>query len=157
MGTIDPGRRGLILVVDDDDALRAEVRANLEDERQLVLEARDGEEALDILRSRAGWAIRLIIVDLVMPGMSGWELIEAVRRDPLISHIPVLVISGVPVHGDASGIGATLSSLRKPFGLDALVETVRSITKFTGAFDEQRDDRTYENGDRPSLPSDHDG
>lgn len=156
MGTIDPSGRGLILVVDDDEALRAEMRTILEGERHFVLEARDGEEALDILRSRAGWAIRLIIVDLVMPCMSGWELIDAVRRDPMISHIPVLVISGLPVHGDASGIGATMSWLRKPFGLDAFVETVRSITKSTSAFDEQSDDRTYQDGDRPSSPSDHD-
>src|SRR5689334_1771194 len=115
MGTVHPNRGGVILIVDDDDDGRALLRDVLEGDRWFVLEARDGRDALNILRSDAGSAIDLITLDLLMPCMSGWELLEVMRRDPALSLIPILVTSGVPVQGDASGIGATLPWLRKPF------------------------------------------
>src|SRR5690242_19843865 len=115
MGTVDPKCRAAVLVVDDDDGVRSELRDLLESENYDVLEARDGKEALSILSLGAAAAIHLIVLDLVMPCMSGWELIDVLRLDPTLRRIPVLVMSGMPVHGDASGIGATMSWLRKPF------------------------------------------
>ncbi len=128
MGTVDPMSRGAVLVVDDDEDLRAELRSTLEAEDYLVIEARNGREGLDLLHARVGRAVGLVILDLVMPCMSGWEVVELLRRDPALSHVPVLITSGTPVHGDASGIGATMHWLRKPFDeehfLDAVRETI---------------------------------
>ena len=125
MGSVDPNRGGVVLIVDDDDDSRALLRDVLERDRWFVLEARDGSDALDILRSEAGSAIDLVTLDLLMPRMSGWELVDVMRRDPALSLIPILVTSGVPVQGDASGVGATLPCVRKPFEQTAFLEAVR--------------------------------
>jgi CheY-like chemotaxis protein len=125
MGSVNPNRGGVVLIVDDDDDSRALLRNVLELERWFVLEAADGRDALEILRSEAASSIDLITLDLLMPCMSGWELLEVMRSDPALSLIPVLVTSGVPVHGDASGIGATLQWVRKPFAQSALLAAVR--------------------------------
>lgn len=154
MGTVDPKSRGAVLVVDDDENLRSELRSVLEYGQYFVLEAEDGKEALDILRSRAGQAIRLIVLDLVMPCMSGWELVDLLRRDPALSRIPVLVTSGTPVHGDASGIGATMSWLRKPFGEELFLTAVRETIASARASD--GDDNLKLRSVRPSSPSHHD-
>ena len=127
MGSIDPKSRGAVLVVDDDADLRALLREALEYIRYYVLEADDGKGALDILRLADTPLVRVIILDLMMPGMSGWELIEALHRDPKLSEIPVLVMSGVSVHGDSSGIGATMSWLRKPFGEEELFAAINDV------------------------------
>jgi CheY-like chemotaxis protein len=128
MGTIAPNRGGVVLIVDDDEDSRAILRSILEAERYFVLEACDGQDALDILRSDAAPAIALLVLDLLMPCMSGWELLEVIRREPVLSRIPVLVTSGVPVQGDASGIGATTHCLRKPFAEHAFLMAVRAAT-----------------------------
>jgi CheY-like chemotaxis protein len=154
MGTVDPKSRGAVLVVDDDEDIRSELRSVLEYGQYFVLEAQDGKAALDILRSRAAQAIRLIVLDLVMPSMSGWELVELLRRDPALVHIPVLVMSGMPVHGDASGIGATMSWLRKPFGEDPFLTAVRDAIDSARASDEQ--DAAQPRSVRHSSPSHHD-
>lgn len=125
MGSVDPDRSGVVLIIDDDDDSRALLRSVLERERWFVLEARDGREALDILQSEAEAAIDLITLDLLMPSMSGWELLDVIRRDHGLSLIPLLVTSGVPVQGDASGIGATLPWVRKPFEQSAFLAAVR--------------------------------
>src|SRR5689334_13864126 len=98
MGAISKDR-GVVLVVDDEEDYRALVRSMLERERYFVVEAHDGQDALDILRSGAAPAIRLIILDLAMPQMSGWQLVAALRSDPSLSRIPILVASAIPVHG----------------------------------------------------------
>ena len=135
MGTVDPKSRGAVLVVDDDEDIRSELRSVLEYGQYFVLEAEDGKQALDFLRSAAARAIRLIVLDLVMPYMSGWELVDLLRRDPALARIPVLVTSGMSVHGDASGIGATMSWLRKPFGADPFLTAVREAIDSAHASD----------------------
>ena len=127
MGSVGPKSRGAVLVVDDNEDLRALLRDALEYQRYFVLEADDGKGAFDILRLSDTPLVRLILLDLVMPGMSGWELVEILRADPKLSKIPVLVISAVPVQGDASGIGATMSWLRKPFGEEELFRAVNEL------------------------------
>ena len=128
MGTDVPKDRGVVLVVDDDEDYRALVRGMLERDRYFVIEAANGQEALDVLLSGAAPAIRLIILDLAMPEMSGWQLVERLRGCPAFSHIPVLVASAIPVHGDASGIGATIPSLGKPFDQSHLLSEVAKAT-----------------------------
>jgi CheY-like chemotaxis protein len=124
MGIVVPRDRGVVLVVDDDADYRAIVRDILERDRYFVVEAPDGRDALEILRSGAAPAIRLILLDLAMPTMSGWQLVDVLRGDPALSSLPVLVTSGIPLHGDASGIGATIPSLRKPIDEEHLLSAV---------------------------------
>jgi two-component system chemotaxis response regulator CheY len=124
MGSVDPKSRGAVLVVDDDEDLRGQLREALEYQHYFVVEAEDGIDALEVLRSNYAPVIRLVILDLVMPFMTGWEFVNVLRRDPALSPIPVVIASGVPVHGDASGIGATMVWLRKPFDEEALLAAV---------------------------------
>jgi CheY-like chemotaxis protein len=124
VGIVVPRDRGVVLVVDDDEDYRAMLRCILERERYFVLEARDGCDALDVLHSGAAPAIRLIVLDLAMPTMTGWQLVDVLRHDPALSRVPVLVTSAIPVHGDASGIGATIPSLGKPIDAGRLLSAV---------------------------------
>jgi DNA-binding response OmpR family regulator len=126
MGTTPVSGRCAILIVDDDDDIRAEMRDVFEHEGYSVLEAGDGVYALAVLHSKQAESICALVLDLRMPRMSGWELIETLRSDAALSRIPVVVTSGISVHGDASGIGATMYWLRKPFGGDELLAAVRS-------------------------------
>ena len=116
--------RGIVLVVEDDDDVRLEVRDALEYQGYVVLESRSGTQALEILRSEAAPKISLIILDLTMPFMSGWEFIEILRRDSRFVDVPIIVASGVR-SGDASEIGNSLRWLRKPYKLEELLDTVR--------------------------------
>lgn len=126
MGTMLQRSRGTILVVDDDEDIRAEMRAVFEEEGYTVLEAGDGLEALEILHWSGAELIRALVLDLWMPRMSGWEFLQYLKNNEAYSRIPVVVASALPVHGDASGIGATLHWLRKPFGSHELLEAVQS-------------------------------
>jgi len=95
------------------------VRAALEQEGFTVREACDGEEALARLRE-SGSSHCLMLTDLMMPGMTGWELVSALRSDPLLRNNPIVVTTAVPEEAP-SGIDAIL---QKPFDLDALVRIV---------------------------------
>jgi CheY-like chemotaxis protein len=82
-----------ILVVDDEKDVLAFLRAVLEDNGATVLEATDGEGALELLRLERP---HLITLDLSMPGKDGVEVFDALRADPEIAKTPVCVISGRP-------------------------------------------------------------
>src|SRR5919206_1695644 len=82
--------RGEVLVVEDDFAIRETLRELLEDEGYRVAWAANGKEALARLHERAP---RVILLDLMMPVMDGWEFRVAQQRDPALASIPVVVIS----------------------------------------------------------------
>lgn len=124
MESVDPQSRGAVLVVGDDEDLRDQLRETLEWEQYFVLEAEDDVDALSVLRSNYAPIVRLVILDLVTPFMTGWQLIDILRRDAAFSRIRVLVMSADP-HDHPSGIGATMSWLRKPFGEEALLAAVK--------------------------------
>lgn len=84
-----------VLVVDDDWAIRESLRLMLEDEGYAVTEARDGVEALDAIRVAAD--PRVVLLDLMMPRMSGEEVLADVLRDPqLHMRVAFIVISADP-------------------------------------------------------------
>jgi CheY-like chemotaxis protein len=80
-------RRNTVLIVDDNEDLRELYRAMLEP-RFVVLTAENGREALDALRAQR---VDLAIVDMHMPVMNGVELVRAVRNDPALESLPVIV------------------------------------------------------------------
>jgi CheY-like chemotaxis protein len=81
--------------------------------------ARDGREALDHLTSGAG-APCLVLLDLMMPRMNGWQLLEHMRGDPALSRIPVCTVSA---SGGAQPSGAW-HALHKPCAASALLDVV---------------------------------
>jgi len=112
------GAKTTILVVEDDaDALEA-LGDLLESHGYLVASARNGAEALEVLgRSPLP---NLIVLDLLMPTMDGWEFRRRQKNDPRIAKIPVVVVSASSA---AKPIDAD-SILRKPVDIDRLLETV---------------------------------
>ncbi len=117
------GARGQILVVEDDRSIRSALQGILEDEGYLVTTAEDGRQGLDCLR--AGRPPDLIVLDLRMPVMDGWEFRAAQKSDPALAQIPVLAISA-----DGSAKAAAIDAqayLRKPLSTDALLNAIGRI------------------------------
>src|SRR5688572_15412008 len=85
-----------VLVVDDEDEGRELLRDALEDAGYVVVEASNGKEALTLLTTAGSPEPCLIVLDLNMPVMTGWELLAIVKGYYRLSRIPILVISGQP-------------------------------------------------------------
>ncbi len=127
---MDNARNAQVLVVEDDADLREAIRQVLEEEGYRVRSAADGEEALRILESEE--VPCLILLDLMMPGMNGWEFLERKSRDERLGGCPVVVVSaflerppaGLPAfaapHLKVDGV------IRKPLDLDELMDAVAS-------------------------------
>ena len=81
-----------VLLVDDDAAVRRTIARFLEFEGFVVVEAGNGLEALNYLRTGAGASV--IVLDLRMPVMDGWAFRREQRLDPRLEHIPVVIMSG---------------------------------------------------------------
>ncbi len=107
-----------VLVVDDEFDIREAVSEVLADEGFEVFAAQDGAEALR--KARAHHPV-LVLLDLMMPGMNGWEFRAAQLGDPELSGIPVIVLSAL---GHVAGMDAA-GYIQKPFELDELITAVR--------------------------------
>ena len=106
-----------VLVVEDEQDIRETLREILEMEGYRVRCASNGKEALDALAEMP--RPRLILLDLMMPVMSGYELLQALRANDDLSTIPVTVVSAV---GDRRATGTAV--LRKPVDLETLLHAV---------------------------------
>jgi two-component system, cell cycle sensor histidine kinase and response regulator CckA len=117
-----PTRSGarLVLVVDDEDGVRAVARAALEYGGFEVLEARDGLEGVELVRAH-GEAIALVLMDLTMPRMGGAEARRALLA--LRPELPVLLMSGF-AHARAEAGAAPADFLPKPYTVDQLLHAV---------------------------------
>ena len=91
LGRLTRPTAGTILAVDDDDPTRALVAAILRGQGFRVTVAGSGEECLDRLQAELPAAI---ILDLMMPDMDGFEVLERLRADPRTQHVPVVVFTG---------------------------------------------------------------
>jgi DNA-binding response OmpR family regulator len=113
---------GRILVVDDDAMLRASVSRMLADEGYSVDVAGDGHEALSrVAHARPD----LILLDVLMPGMNGRELLETLRGNAATRAIPVLVMTAVQGIDATAGITAgSVDYVEKPFDIDELLNKV---------------------------------
>ena len=111
-----------VLVVEDDADAREAMRSMLELHGYPVVTAADGSEALDRLRN--GLKPCLILLDLMMPGMDGFQFVNEKRQDPRISAIPVVIYSG---HHDAKANAARLGAegyFQKPVEVESLLKLV---------------------------------
>lgn len=84
------GERRRILVAEDDDPMRKLIRRELEVDGYGVTEARNGREALDLARSED---FDLMVLDLVMPDLSGWDVLQHRATDPRLHAVPVIIVS----------------------------------------------------------------
>src|SRR2546423_1238985 len=121
------GRTGpLVLVVDDDAGVRQVVRANLEAEGYAVREAGSADEGLALLEEEPP---DLLLLDVMMPEVDGWEMLRKVQERYGVGAIPVLVFSGTIEErtvADAAVRGAR-GFLGKPFDLQQLIDQAKQI------------------------------
>ena len=116
-------QRRAVLVVDDDPDTRDIVALVLDLHGVPCATASDGVQALAALHARND--LGLVLLDLMMPRMSGLEVLAEMKRDPSLARIPVVVISGNYVtEPQVLGMGAN-DYLVKPLDVDVLVTTVR--------------------------------
>jgi CheY-like chemotaxis protein len=117
---MQPNRQ--ILVVDDNDDMREAVVELLRDHGYDVLEAADGEQGLQVLRSHRN--IGLVVLDLMMPVMNGATFRWRQRWEHSIADVPVLVVSSVVDGGKSAEILGAQGHLLKPFEASALLAMV---------------------------------
>jgi CheY-like chemotaxis protein len=113
-----------ILLVDDDPAICEALMEILEDEGYEVTVARNGREALDYLRKRRDRPPGLILLDLMMPVMSGVEFLDAYGEEPGLPSVPVVVLSVNPALSGRQHRRDVLLYLSKPVKLPHLLGTV---------------------------------
>jgi CheY-like chemotaxis protein len=118
-----PGPR--VLVVDDDSAIRRMIVAALRREGPYTFfEAANGKEALDLMRSDAP---DVIVLDLMMPILSGWDVLRERSHDETLRQIPVILVSANRDPEIATAVDAGVCAfLPKPFDIGALNALVRS-------------------------------
>lgn len=132
-------RRADVLVIEDDTDIRGVFREFLALEGYRVRVAADGQEALALLAQALP---TVILTDLNMPNMDGWEFLTALRADPVRKHIPVVIMTaeenfptGYPV-------------LKKPFRMDAVLRFLEASCSTMSAEDATEDSSTASSNDR---------
>ena len=116
-----------VLVVEDDFDLRDALVPILEYEGHRVVSAANGKEALERLHAMAPPS--LILLDLMMPVMSGEEFRAEQLRDPALASIPVVIVSAHASAEDRARRLGAAGCVRKPFEVDDLLEQVRRSSK----------------------------
>lgn len=112
-----------VLVVEDEPAVRQTIKDILEIQGYCVFTAADGKEGLDVLRAIAPEPC-VILLDLMMPGMNGWQFLDTQRNDPALSMIPVVICSAY--HESARAVKPS-AIVAKPIQLDALLGAVQAF------------------------------
>jgi CheY-like chemotaxis protein len=114
---------GRVLVVDDDPGIRLLLVTFLRRRGFQLLEARNGREALAEMRTGKA---DLVVMDLMMPEVSGWDVLRTRAADPSLLQIPMIVITANNIRDVTADMidKRVFAVLGKPFDLDALLTTV---------------------------------
>ncbi len=117
-----------ILIADDDLEILSLVRRHLSKLNADIVEASDGEEALRLAKEHKP---QLVVLDVMMPGMSGWEVCRAIREDETLSNTAVLMLTGIGerLNEMTSPLYGADDYLDKPFDFGELDEKVASVLK----------------------------
>ena len=121
------GRPGAVLLVEDDPSAVRLLRAYLEPEGYAVRVAADGEQALEAARAERPTAI---LLDVLLPGIDGWEVLRQLKGDPQLRDIPVVIVTVVDEKEVGLALGA-VDYLVKPIDREALLATLARLTAST--------------------------
>ena len=127
-----PGSLGRVLVVDDSEVIRTLIRVNLEMEGFEVVQAVDGQDALEKVRQAAP---DVMTIDVKMPRLDGFDTVARLRADPRTSALKVAMVTACAQEGDIRrgrevGVDAYVT---KPFDPAVLVRTVRDLVERAGS------------------------
>ena len=126
------GETRRILVAEDDRFLRKAAEMALKRQGYTVLTAADGEEALRAARSVLP---DLILLDLIMPKLNGFDVLQALKKDAPTAHIPVIILSNLGQDRDvqqAMDAGAAAYLIKTDLSLQALVQRVEEALTASG-------------------------
>ena len=124
MEVSEAGKAVRVLVVDDDPNIRKLIIAALKRYRYAFSEAGNGKEALALMRSESP---DVVVLDLMMPVASGWDVLQARMSDPNLSRIPVIIVSANRDPELSTAIDKGICAfLPKPFDIGALSALVQS-------------------------------
>lgn len=118
-----------ILIVEDDEFLRSLAAKRLEKEGYTVLAATDGDMGIKMASEEAPG---IILLDLLLPGLSGYEVLEKLRAESATKSTPVIVFSNLGQKEDvekAKGLGANDFLIKANFTLDDVVEKIKQYLK----------------------------
>jgi len=145
----DERGEGLVLVCDDDPGIRVVVAEQLRQHGYDILEAGSGEEAIAVTREqmaraaglrsdsgRSNQPIAAILLDLYMPGLSGWETLEQLRKSPATASIPTIILSVSPSTERALPPGAAQGWVQKPFNESLLMAELKRVLRAAGGADQ---------------------
>jgi len=121
-----PAARAGVLVVDDDANLREFIRVNLEREGYSVREATSAEEGLRALEEQPP---DLILLDVMMPRVDGWEMLRAVQERHGVEAIPVIMYSGKVDQADEAAKRGARAFIGKPFDPGQLLEATKQLLR----------------------------
>ena len=115
-----------VLVADDDLQILAAVRTFLRQKGYRVIEASDGDEALRLVSERKP---ALVLLDVMMPGRSGWEVCRAIRDDSELAATRIVMLTGIgeSLNAMTSPLYGADAFMNKPFELDQLGLTVAQM------------------------------
>lgn len=116
-------RTSTILLAEDDLEIRDAVQELLEEKGYDVIPARTGRQALDFLSLDPRSPPDLVILDLMMPIVTGWQVLEMIQHDPALSKVPVVIVTAT-AQDRPTGAAAFL---RKPFQIEVLLETIQRL------------------------------
>ena len=131
---------GLILVCDDDPGIRVVVAEQLRQHGYDILEASSGEEVLSLALQRVGKVrgngalqpISAILLDLYMPGLSGWETLQQLKENSATANIPVVILSVIPPTERTLLAGEAQGWVQKPFNENLLLAELRRVLRAKG-------------------------
>jgi two-component system cell cycle response regulator DivK len=120
--------KSVILIVEDDEKSRRLIRDVLNHQGYETLETDRGEEALDLMRAHHP---DLVLLDILLPGMSGLDTVREIRNDAGIADTPVIAVTASVMDNDRDKIRAAGFDAfePKPLNLRAFLETVRSFAQ----------------------------
>jgi CheY-like chemotaxis protein len=120
--TNSPGQSRCVLLAEDDAALRRYIEVLLQRAGYEVISAADGLEAMKSLLTAT---VHVIVTDAVMPNLSGYELCRFVRSSPHLSHLPIILLSGLDQkNAETEQVNAFLAKPISPENLLACIRTV---------------------------------
>jgi len=118
-----------ILIIEDDKFLRELIVKKLQKEGYDICEAVDGEEGIKKVKEEKP---DLVLLDLILPGIDGFEVLSRTKEDPALSQIPVIILSNLGQKEDVErglGLGANDYLIKAHFTPGEIIEKIRAILK----------------------------
>lgn len=121
-------KRLRVLAIEDDRDLGTLYESVLQDEGHQVRVAHDAREGLRLMRDTPD----VVLLDLMLPGMDGYEVLRRIRREPETKDTPVIVVSAT-VPPDRHQIPGANAVIHKPFALDGLIRSIEGLAHHRAA------------------------